>query len=156
MTTVLLPTVRHQENSVGFLICDYAVLNLVILSCDHYKNFNTGQITHNNLVESNMQPLSTAQRNHFLSLLDSGHSAHQISSSTGLHISTISRLRRKHHPYLQKPILPSFLRQILAMPSTSSPPGRLKMPPRSPRPSGTSLISLSQPKLLVITWIRLG
>ena len=49
-----------------------------------------------------MQPLSTAQCNYILSLLDSGHSAHQISSSTGLHISTISRLHRKHHPYLHK------------------------------------------------------
>ena len=62
------------------------------------------QIYHNNFVDSNMQPLSTAQCNYILSLLDSGHSAHQISSSTGLHISTISRLRRKHRPYLQRPI----------------------------------------------------
>src|SRR4051794_6671419 len=68
------------------------------------KKFNLEQIHHNNLVDLNMQPLSTAQRNYILSLLDSGHSAHQISSSTGLHISTISRLRRKHCPYLQKPI----------------------------------------------------
>src|SRR4051812_20021390 len=39
---------------------------------------------------------------HILSLLDSGHSAHQISSSTGLHTSTISRLRSKHRSSLQK------------------------------------------------------
>jgi len=47
-----------------------------------------------------MQPLSAAQCKHILSLLDSGHSAHQISSSTGIHIA-ISRLCRKHrggHP----------------------------------------------------------
>src|SRR3954447_10785612 len=69
-----------------------------------YKKFNIDQIYHNNFVDSNMQPLSTTQCNYILSLLDSGHSAHQISSSTGLHISTISRLRRKHRPYLQKPI----------------------------------------------------
>src|SRR4051794_11659074 len=50
-----------------------------------------------------MQPLSTSQCNYILSLLDSDHSACQISSSTGIYLSTISRLRRKHHPYLQKP-----------------------------------------------------
>src|SRR6266487_6674538 len=50
-----------------------------------------------------MQPLSAAQHNYILSLLDSGHSATQISSSTGLHFSTISMLHRKHCPYLQKP-----------------------------------------------------
>src|SRR4051794_19255331 len=50
-----------------------------------------------------MQPLSAAQCNHVLSLLDSGHSAIQISLSTSLHFSTISRLCRKHYPYLQKP-----------------------------------------------------
>ena len=102
MTTVLLPTVRHQENSVGLLVCGYAILNLVILSCDHYKNFNIGQTNYNNLVESNMQPLSAAQRNHIFSLLDSGHSAHQISSSTGVHHTTISKLHRKYCSYLQK------------------------------------------------------
>ena len=49
-----------------------------------------------------MQPLSAAQRNHILSLLEAGQSAHQISDSTGIHTSTISRLCRKHHPYLPK------------------------------------------------------
>lgn len=49
-----------------------------------------------------MQPLSTAQRTNILSLLEAGQSAHQISSTTGVHTSTISRLRRKHHPYLAK------------------------------------------------------
>ena len=50
-----------------------------------------------------MHPVSGAQLNYILSLLDSGQSATQISSSTGLHFSTISRLHRKHCPYLQKP-----------------------------------------------------
>ena len=67
-----------------------------------YKKSNIGQTHHNNLVDSNMQSLSAAQRNHILSLLDSGHSAHQISTSTGLHHTTISILFRKHHPYLQR------------------------------------------------------
>jgi transposase len=49
-----------------------------------------------------MHPVSGAQLHHILSLLDSGHSAHHISSLTGLHHTTISRLQRKHHPYLQK------------------------------------------------------
>ena len=49
-----------------------------------------------------MQPLSASQRNHILSLFNSGHSAHQISSLTGVHHTTISKLRRQHHPYLQK------------------------------------------------------
>jgi len=49
-----------------------------------------------------MHPVSGAQLNHILSLLDSGHSAHHISSLTGLHHITISRLQRKHHPYQQK------------------------------------------------------
>jgi transposase len=73
------------------------------MSCDVFNKSNIGQINHNNLVDSNMQPLSAAQCNHILSLLDSGHSATQISSSTGIHFSTISRLCRKHCPYLQKP-----------------------------------------------------
>ena len=49
-----------------------------------------------------MQPLSPDQCNNIISLLEAGHSAHQISSATGVHTSTISRLRRKHHPYLPK------------------------------------------------------
>lgn len=49
-----------------------------------------------------MQPLSPSLRSHILHLLESGQSAHQVSSSTGVHTSTISRLRRKHHPYLPK------------------------------------------------------
>ena len=49
-----------------------------------------------------MQPLSPDQHNNIISLLEAGHSAHQISSATGVHTSTISRLHRKHHPYLPK------------------------------------------------------
>ena len=49
-----------------------------------------------------MRSLSNTQRNHILSLLDSGHSAHQISSSTGVHHTTISKLHRQYCPYLQK------------------------------------------------------
>jgi len=49
-----------------------------------------------------MKSLSPAQHNHVLSLLDAGQSACQISSKTGLHNSTISQLRSKHRPHLQK------------------------------------------------------
>ena len=49
-----------------------------------------------------MQPLSTDQRNHIISLLEVGHSAYQISSATGINTGTIFSLHRKHHPYLPK------------------------------------------------------
>ena len=35
-------------------------------------------------------------------MLDAGHSAHSIATSTGLHVSTISRLRSKERSELQK------------------------------------------------------
>jgi transposase len=49
-----------------------------------------------------MKSLSPAQQSHIISLLKDGHSAHQVSSITGLNHSTISRLSRKHCPYLPK------------------------------------------------------
>src|SRR6516162_5331033 len=49
-----------------------------------------------------MRSLTAAQTKHILSMLDSGHSAHQISSSTGFHTGTISRLCSKHCSSLQK------------------------------------------------------
>jgi transposase len=49
-----------------------------------------------------MKSLSKSQTQHILSLLESGHSAHKISSSTGVHPSTISRLCSKHCPHLPK------------------------------------------------------
>ena len=85
-----------------YLLCDKIVPNLVTISCDNYKTFNMRQTNHNNFVKLIMQPLSATQCNHILSLLEAGQSVHQISSTTGVHTSTISRLRRKHHPYLPK------------------------------------------------------
>ncbi|KAF8834416.1 hypothetical protein BDN67DRAFT_869136, partial [Paxillus ammoniavirescens] len=41
-------------------------------------------------------------KNTILTMLDSGHTAHVIASSTGLIVSTISRLRAKEHFDLQK------------------------------------------------------
>ena len=49
-----------------------------------------------------MKSLSPAQQSHIISLLKDGHSAHQVSSITGVNHSTISRLSRKHCPYLPK------------------------------------------------------
>src|SRR5229473_2583390 len=59
-----------------------------------------------------MRSLSPVQVNHILFLLDSGNSAHQISSSTGINISTISRLRSKHR---------SFQKSLGGRPSKLSP-----------------------------------
>ena len=49
-----------------------------------------------------MQPLTTAQRNHIITLLDAGTSGHQIHHLTGIGISTISRLHSQHHSELPK------------------------------------------------------
>ena len=51
-----------------------------------------------------MRSLTAPQQSHILSLLDKGKSAHQISSLTGLHTSTISRLCSKHFSTLSKSI----------------------------------------------------
>ena len=71
-------------------------------SCDRSKKFNIWQINHNNIFISTMKPLSSAQHNNILSLLDSGHSDCQISSITSIHHSTISRLHKKYCPNAQK------------------------------------------------------
>ncbi|KAI6010054.1 hypothetical protein EDC04DRAFT_2770609 [Pisolithus marmoratus] len=47
-----------------------------------------------------MRSLSATQRNTILTMLDSGHSPASIASSTGLHRSTISRLRSKERSIL--------------------------------------------------------
>lgn len=47
-----------------------------------------------------MKPLTPSQLSHILYLLDSGASAHEISTSTSIHHSTISRIRSKHRPNL--------------------------------------------------------
>src|SRR6266850_2309912 len=49
-----------------------------------------------------MHPLSASQKAHIISLITAGHSSYQVSSMTGVHSTTISRLSRKHFPYLQK------------------------------------------------------
>jgi hypothetical protein len=51
-----------------------------------------------------MKSLTSSQISHILHLLDSGQSSYKISSSTGIHRSTISRLRSQHRPSLAKSI----------------------------------------------------
>ena len=63
----------------------------------------TCQNNHLLLTTITMKPLSSAQHNHILYLLDIGQSSCQISSTTGVDHSTISRLRSKYCPQLHKP-----------------------------------------------------
>ena len=49
-----------------------------------------------------MKPLSPANSNHILFLLDSGYFGEQISSQSGVFNATISRLCSRHRPYLKK------------------------------------------------------
>ena len=49
-----------------------------------------------------MKALTTVQTNHILSLLGLGQSTRQISKSTGVHYTTVSKIRSKHHPTLPK------------------------------------------------------
>ena len=51
-----------------------------------------------------MRSISSTQRNTILSMLDAGQSAHSITSATGLHVSTISRLCSKECLELQKAV----------------------------------------------------
>src|SRR5258705_1361572 len=49
-----------------------------------------------------MRTPSAELTNHIFSLLELGYSAHNISSSTGVHHTTIIRLHSKHFPDLHK------------------------------------------------------
>ena len=51
-----------------------------------------------------MRTLSLTQQNQILSMLDAGHSAAHIASSTGYGVGTISRLQYKHCSHLSKPV----------------------------------------------------
>jgi hypothetical protein len=51
-----------------------------------------------------MKSTSIAQKENILSLLDSGHTSYQISSQTGVSTATISRIRSKHRPTLEKAV----------------------------------------------------
>src|ERR1700679_1477532 len=49
-----------------------------------------------------MRTLSPAQKHHILAMLNAGHSAHSIASTTGVHASSISRLHSKECSELSK------------------------------------------------------
>ena len=49
-----------------------------------------------------MRSISPTQKQTILSMLDVGQSAHSIASTTGLNVSTISRIHSKEHSELQK------------------------------------------------------
>ena len=71
----------------------------------HHVIVQPCQTCHNNSLNHStitMKALSVAQHNHVLSLLDSGHSGHEISSQTGVSNATISRLCSRHHLYIKK------------------------------------------------------
>ena len=72
----------------------HIVFYLTLRSCDMLIKVKT-------IVGSNMHPVSAAQLNHILSLLNSTHSGHDISSHISLHHTTISRICRKHCSDLQ-------------------------------------------------------
>ena len=50
-----------------------------------------------------MQPLSGSTLDQVLSLIQSGHNAHEISSATGYHTSTITQIWSKHCPDIPEP-----------------------------------------------------
>src|SRR5258708_38532174 len=50
-----------------------------------------------------MGSLASSKVEQVLSLIDSGHNAHQISAATGPHASIITRLWSKHCPAVPKP-----------------------------------------------------
>ncbi len=52
--------------------------------------------------KSTMHSLSTAELENVIVLINSGHSAHHISSLTGHHTSTITRIWSKHCPHVPK------------------------------------------------------
>jgi hypothetical protein len=80
---------------------------------DHYSNFTK----YKQLFKLNqiiIKSLSTPQTNHILSLLNSGHSAYKLSSTTGVHPSIVSILCSKHyiHPPTSSSGQPSKLSSI--------------------------------------------
>ena len=71
----------------------------------HHVIVQQCQTSHNNNLNHpiiTMKPVSAAQCNHILSLLDSGHSGYGISSQTGVSVVSISRLHSRHCPYIKK------------------------------------------------------
>jgi transposase len=66
------------------------------------EHCQTGANNTFNITTTIMKSISPAQKTQVLKLLDTGLSGHQISSQTGVSISTISRLCSRHCPYTKK------------------------------------------------------
>lgn len=64
----------------------------------HY--ISTGMLS--SCPQLNMHPISSAQTTHITELLISGLSARQVHKQTGVGLATISRIRSKHLPHLEK------------------------------------------------------
>ena len=62
----------------------HIVFYLTLRSCDTIDESQNNTNKPQQLVDSNMHPVSAAQLSHILSLLNSGHSGHDISSHAGL------------------------------------------------------------------------
>jgi hypothetical protein len=80
---------------------------------DHYSNFTKYKQLFK-LNQITIKSLSTPQTNHILSLLDSGHSAYKLSSTTGVYPSIVSILCSKYytHPPTSSSRQPSKLSSI--------------------------------------------
>ena len=98
--------------------------------------------------KSTMDALSSAELDKVLVLIDSGHSAHQTSSPTGHHYSTVTQIWSKHHPHVSKPsgdhpskLSPTVICHAICLIHSE----RLKMPhmlpiPFNPLPISPSLV----------------
>jgi len=74
---------------------------------DGYMNVENDQTRPHNSFNNTttiMKPLSPAEHTHILNLIESGQSAHQISSQTGVSHATVSRIHCRYCPYVKKAI----------------------------------------------------
>jgi len=89
--------------SHDFVDCLSLFVFLSTESCDtmsiHYKY---KAYSHHFPPLFNMRPLTSAQQNEILAMLDAGHTASYIDSATDYSLSSVSRLRSKHRPHLLK------------------------------------------------------
>src|SRR3981189_2771002 len=104
-----------------------------------FKKFNMPQTDHNNLVDSNMQPLSVTQPKHILFLGFCPFCPPDLIVPYPGFAENIILICR--YPLVD--VFPCFLELILTMLFNLSPPRRLRMPPRSLKSSRASPTSLS-------------
>src|ERR1700720_3499846 len=107
-----IPLTRYLCHCNSFVADLSDQRNMTLLSCDivytqcykhsqtnkHWKSINTSS-PEARCPQSTMCALSNVQLDNILHLIDSKHSAHQTSSITGHHISTIPRACSKYRPH---------------------------------------------------------